>query len=119
MHLPLPLKTQIRYPILRLLTLIIVCGIMFVALPALAQEGVGGALEGVVTKITDLIKGLTLVVGALGITLWGFGKVARPIFPEIASLTGQYFNNFIVGVIVVYLAAEIVDQVAAAAGAGG
>jgi hypothetical protein len=36
MHLPLPIKTQFRYPTLRLLTLIVVCGILFVALPALA-----------------------------------------------------------------------------------
>lgn len=114
----LPKSIKMRYPVVRLMTLIVMMGIMSVAVPALAQDGLGGSLGGIVTSITELIQQLTLVVGVLGIVLWGFGKVARPIFPEISQLTSQYFSNFIIGVVAVFAAAEIVDMVAGAVGGG-
>ena len=114
----LPKSIQMRYPVARLMTLIVVLGIMAVAVPALAQDGIGGTFDSIITSITDLIQQLTLAVGVLGIVIWGFGKVARPIFPEIAQMTAQYFNNFIIGVVVVFAAAEIVDMVAGAVGGG-
>jgi type IV secretory pathway VirB2 component (pilin) len=114
----LPKRIKMRYPVVRLMTLIVVMGIMTVAVPALAQEGVGGTFDAIITSITELIQQLTLAVGVLGIVIWGFGKVARPIFPEIAQLTSQYFNNFIIGVVVVFAATEIVDMVAGAVGGG-
>jgi len=112
---PNPIK--VSYPIVRLMTFIVLVGVLAVAHPALAQDGIGGSLESIVTSITELIQQLTLVVGVLGIVIWGFGKVARPIFPEVSQLTAQYFNQFIIGVVVVFTAAEIVDMVAGAVGA--
>jgi type IV secretory pathway VirB2 component (pilin) len=110
------LNSRLRYPVARLMTMIVIFGVMAVAHPALAQDGIGGSLESIITSITDLIQQLTLGVGVLGVVLWGFGKVARPIFPEIAQLTAQYFNQFIIGVVAVFAAAEIVDMVAGAVG---
>jgi type IV secretory pathway VirB2 component (pilin) len=102
----------------RLMTLVVMAGLVFVAQPALAQDGIGGAFEGIITSITELIQSITLGVGLLGIVLWGFGKVARPIFPEVSQMTAQYFNQFIIGIVVVFAATEIVDMVAGAAGGG-
>jgi type IV secretory pathway VirB2 component (pilin) len=82
---------------------------------ALAQSGGGDAVTaafaGVVETITDIIQGLTVVVGILGIVLYGFGKVARGIFPEIAQMTQQYLKEFIIGIVVVFGAATIVEAV--------
>ncbi len=103
-----------RFLILRLMVILVMCGILFTAAPALAQGGVGGKFEGIITKITELVQNLTLVIGLLGLVLWGFGKVARPIFPAISQLTNQYFNEFIIGIVVVFSAAEIVEMIAGA-----
>ena len=81
--------------------------------PALAQGGAGEAVSaafaGVVETIINIIQGLTLVVGILGFVLYGFGKVARGIFPELAQMTQQYIKDFTVGVVVVYGATTIVE----------
>jgi type IV secretory pathway VirB2 component (pilin) len=116
-YLPKNIKLSPRYPVLRLLTLIVVAGVIGVASPALAQGDPGGAFDAIVTSITELIQNITLIVGVLGLVIWGFGKVARPLFPEISGLTQQYIPNLLIGVVVVFTAAEIVDMVAGAVGA--
>jgi type IV secretory pathway VirB2 component (pilin) len=113
------LTPRLRYPVLRLLTLIVIAGVVGVATPALAADGPGAAFDEIVTSITELIQNITLIVGVLGLVIWGFGKVARPLFPEISGLTQQYIPNLLIGVVVVFTAAEIVDMVAGAVGAGG
>lgn len=114
------LKTG-RSPI-RLMTVLIVVGLVAVvsASPALAQGGdeISAAFSGIVTTITGIIQTLTVVVGILGVTLWGFAKVARPIFPELSQLTGQYIGQFVIGVVAVYVAATVVESITGAIGGG-
>jgi hypothetical protein len=104
----------------RVATLLVMTGLLLVlpAVPALAQAGdqISGAIGEVVTTITDIIQSLTVVVGILGVTMWGFGKVARPIFPEIAQLTSQYIGQFVIGVVVVFVAATVVEGLVGAIG---
>jgi hypothetical protein len=69
-----------------------------------------------VTTIIDIIQSLTVVVGILGVTIWGFGKVARPVFPEISQLTNQYVSQFIIGIVVVFVATTVVEGLASAIG---
>ena len=101
----------------RFLTILVVLSVLAFgpAGAALAQSGAGDAVSsafaGVVETITSIIQGLTLVVGILGFVLYGFGKVARGIFPELAQMTQQYIKDFTVGVVVVYGAATIVEAV--------
>ena len=103
--------------LIRFFTSLVILSILVVgpAGPALAQSGAGDAVSaafaGVVETITSIIQGLTLVVGILGFVLYGFGKVARGIFPELAQMTQQYIKDFTVGVVVVYGAATIVEAV--------
>ena len=104
----------------RVMTLLVVVGLLLVlpAAPALAQggDGISSALGQIVESITNIIQGLTVVVGILGLTLWGFAKVARPIFPELSQLTNQYVGQFVLGVVVVFVAATIVEEIASAVG---
>ena len=87
------------------------------AAPALADSGVGGKFEEIINKIVETVQNLTLVIGLMGLVLWGFGKVARPIVPQISQLTQQYFMQFIIGIVVVFSASEIVEMIAGAVGA--
>ncbi len=112
-----------RVPI-QLLVTIVMIGILLVvpAGSAFAQDGgaVGDAFTGIIETITGIIQSLTIIVGILGITVWGFGKVARPVFPEIAQMTNQYINGFLVGIVAVYVAATVVEELAnAVSGAAG
>ena len=102
----------------RVATLLVMTGLLLVlpAAPAFAQGGISAALGDIVQSITDIIQGLTVVVGILGLTLWGFAKVARPIFPELSQLTNQYVGQFVLGVVVVFVAATVVEEIAAAVG---
>jgi hypothetical protein len=103
---------------LRTATTLVMLGLLLIlpAGSALAQggSGISEAFSGVVTTITDIIQSLTVVVGILGVTIWGFGKVARPIFPEVAGLTQQYISQFLVGVVAVFIAATVVEGISAA-----
>ena len=102
----------------RTITTLLMLGLLLVAPAgsALAQDGTGisEAFSGVVTTITGIIQSLTVVVGILGMTIWGFGKVARPIFPEVAGLTQQYISQFLVGVVAVFIAATVVEGLTSA-----
>jgi type IV secretory pathway VirB2 component (pilin) len=106
-----------RFLMVRLMTLLVMCGLLFTAAPALAQSGVGGKFEEIINKIVETVQNLTLVIGLMGLVLWGFGKVARPIVPQISQLTQQYFMQFIIGIVVVFSASEIVEMIAGAVGA--
>ncbi len=105
---------------LRVLTLLVLVAALLVlpAKAALAQDagGVTEAFTGIVTTITDIIQSLAVVVGILGISFWGFGKLARPIFPEISQMAGQYINQFMIGLVAVYLASNVVEALAGAIG---
>jgi hypothetical protein len=117
------ITASIHNPItLRTITILVMLGLLLVgpAGAALAQDGAGisEAFSGVVTTITDIIQSLTVVVGILGVTIWGFGKVARPIFPEVSSLTQQYISQFLVGVVAVFIAATVVEGITSALSSG-
>ena len=105
----------------RLMTMLVMVGILLVlpAGAALAQGGgdeITAAFSGVVETITGIIQGLAVVVGIAGLSVWGFAKIARPIFPEISNLTQQYIGSLVVGVIVVFVAATVVEGLASAVG---
>ena len=116
------IKLKTDHPPIRLVTALIVIGLVAVvsASPALAQGGdeISAAFSGIVVTITGIIQSLTVVVGILGVTLWGFAKVARPIFPELSQLTGQYIGQFVIGVVAVFVAATVVESIAGAIGGG-
>jgi len=78
---------------IRLVTLLVVIGILLVvpAGTALAQGGdeITTAFAGVVETITGIIQGLAVVVGIAGLSIWGLARIARPIFPELGQLTNR------------------------------
>jgi hypothetical protein len=105
---------------IRLITMLIVVGVLLVvpAGVALAQGGdeITTAFSGVVETIVGIIQGLAVVVGIAGLSIWGLAKIARPIFPELSNLTNQYIGGLVVGVVVVFVAATVVEGLAAAVG---
>jgi hypothetical protein len=125
---PLTMVTRLSQPqnlnVIRLCAFIVTIGVLLGA-PVLggglafAQSGggdVAAAFTDIVTTITDIIQSLTVVVGILGITFWGFGKVARPVFPEVSQMTNQYINGFLVGIVAVFVATSVVEALASAVG---
>ncbi|MCP4359369.1 MAG: hypothetical protein GY796_15250 [Chloroflexi bacterium] len=101
---------------IRLITGLIVVGVLLVvpAGNALAQDEITTAFSNVVTTITGIIQGLAVVIGILGLSIWGLAKIARPVFPELSNLTNQYIGGLVVGVVVVFLAATVVEALASA-----
>jgi type IV secretory pathway VirB2 component (pilin) len=99
----------------RVITFLITFGILVVLLaaPALAQgDEITQTFSTIVTTITGIIQGLAVVVGILGLSVWGLAKIARPIFPEMSNLTQQYIPGLIIGVVVVFVAAVVVEGLA-------
>jgi hypothetical protein len=105
---------------IRVVTPLIVLGILLVvsAGPALAQGGdeITTAFAGVVETITGIIQGLAVVVGIAGLSIWGLARIARPVFPELSQLTSQYIGSLVIGVIIVFVAATVVEGLAGAVG---
>ena len=85
---------------------------------ALAQGGdeITTAFSGVVETIVGIIQGLAVVVGIAGLSVWGLARIARPIFPELSNLTQQYIGSLVIGVVVVFVAATVVEGLASAVG---
>ena len=105
---------------IRVITLLVMAGILLVAPAglALAQGGdqITTALSTVVETITGIIQGLAVVIGIAGLSIWGLARIARPVFPELSSLTQQYIGSLVIGVVIVFVAATIVEGLAAAVG---
>ena len=101
---------------IRLITFTIMLGMLLVvpAGNAFAQDEITTAFGNVVTTITGIIQGLAVVIGILGLSIWGLAKIARPVFPELSNLTNQYIGGLVVGVVVVFLAATVVEALASA-----
>ncbi len=101
---------------IRFITFMIMLGLLLVAPAgnALAQDEITTAFSNVVTTITGIIQGLAVVIGILGLSIWGLAKIARPVFPELSNLTNQYIGGLVVGVVVVFLAATVVEALASA-----
>jgi type IV secretory pathway VirB2 component (pilin) len=103
---------------IRLVALLVMVGILLVAPAgsALAQGGdeITTAFSNVVTTITGIIQGLAVVVGIAGLSLWGLARIARPVFPEMSQLTSQYIGSLVIGVIIVFVAATVVEGLASA-----
>ena len=103
---------------IRLITMLVMIGILLV-LPAglaLAQDEITSAFTGVVETIVGIIQGLAVVVGIAGLSIWGLARIARPIFPELSQLTNQYIGSLVIGVIIVFVAATVVEGLASAVG---
>jgi len=94
-------------------TTVLVLGL---ATPAFAQ--VGEVVANLVTSVTDIIQSIAVAAGVLGLSVWGIGKVTRPVFPQIASLTQNYIPDLLVGVAVVFVASQLVEGLANAIGGG-
>lgn len=107
---------------IRCMTMLVVVGLLLVAPagPALAQGGdeITTALSSVVETITGIIQGLAVVVGIAGLSLWGLARIARPVFPELSNLTNQYIGSLVIGTIVVFVAATVVEGLASAVQGG-
>jgi len=105
---------------IRLMTILIMLGLLLVwpAGTALAQGGdeITTAFSGVVETIVGIIQGLAVVVGIAGLSVWGLARIARPIFPELSNLTQQYIGSLVIGVVVVFVAATVVEGLASAVG---
>ena len=101
---------------IRFMTFLVMVALLLVvpAGNAFAQDEITNAFSNVVTTITGIIQGLAIVVGILGLSIWGFAKIARPVFPELAGLTQQYIGSLVTGVVVVFLAATVVEALASA-----
>ena len=93
------------------------------AAPALAQNGggVGEVVNGMVKSIVDIVQSVAVGAGVLGLTIWGIGKVARPVFPQISGLTQNYIPDLMIGIAVVLVATQIVEALVSSMGgaAGG
>ena len=91
------------------------------ASPAWAQDGtgLGEAIGGMVTVVTDIIQSVCIGLGILGLSIWGLGKVTRPIFPQLAGMTQNYISDLFIGLAVVFIASTVVEGVAQAMEAGG
>jgi hypothetical protein len=105
---------------IRLVTILIMTGLLLIlpAGTALAQGGdeITTAFSGVVETIVGIIQGLAVVVGIAGLSVWGLARIARPIFPELSNLTQQYIGSLVIGVVVVFVAATVVEGLASAVG---
>lgn len=105
---------------IRVVALLLLIGILLVtpADSAMAQGGdeITTAFTEVVTTITGIIQGLAVVVGIAGLSIWGLARIARPVFPEMSQLTSQYIGSLVIGVVVVFLAATVVEGLAGAVG---
>ena len=106
---------QTNIKLIRFLTILIMLSILAVGSvgPALAQGGggdaVASAFSSVIENIMGIVKRLTLYVGGLGLGLWGFGKVIRPVDTTLSQYTQQYLKEFVIGIVIVYGASTIVE----------
>jgi hypothetical protein len=109
------------YRIARWTSMLLCLGLLLgLASPALAQGGdIGQVVSDLVQSITDIIQGVAIGAGILGLSIWGLGKVTRPIFPQISQLAGNYISDLLIGVAVIFVAASIVEGIASAIGGGG
>lgn len=106
--------------ITRIMTLLLMTSLLLgLAAPAMAQGGggsIGGAIDSIVTAITDIIQTVCVGLGILGLSIWGIGKIARPVFPQISALTANYMGDLMIGIAVVFVASQIVEGLASAMG---
>ncbi len=108
--------------IIRVITVLTLLGLALgLAEPALAQGGGGlsAAITGIVTAITKIIQSVCVAAGVLGLSFWGIGKVARPVFPQISALTQNYIPDLLIGIAVVFVASQVVEGLASAMGKAG
>ena len=116
------LKTlQIKNPqsFARMITLLLCLGLLLgYGAPAYAQDAIGDTITSLVESITEIIQGVAIGAGILGLSIWGLGKVTRPIFPQIAQMAGNYISDLLIGVAVIFVAAEIVQGISSAIGGG-
>lgn len=106
-------------PVVHLLVLLVIGSVLLSASPAFAQDGVGAALDSVVKAVTDVIQSVAVGAGILGLSIWGISKVARPMFPQIASVAQNYIPDLLIGLAVIFVATEVVESLASTLGGGG
>src|SRR5512136_2948646 len=107
------MTTQRQLHLTQIITLVVMVSLLLslAATPVLAQGGggeIGTAITGIVTTITGIIQSVCVAAGVLGLSMWGIGKVARPVFPQLSALTQNYISDLMIGIAVVFVAATIV-----------
>jgi hypothetical protein len=105
-------------PVVHVLVVLVIASILLTASPALAQDGVGAALDAVVKAVTDVIQSVAVGAGILGLSIWGIAKVARPMFPQISGLAQNYIPDLLIGLAVIFVATEVVEALAGQLGGG-
>lgn len=82
------------------------------ARPAFAQDPAADMvtlLSDILIILTGVVQALTVIGAILGLTMWGFGKIAKPLFPGLSSLfNGEYVKSIIIDETIVFLASTIV-----------
>ncbi len=116
-----PKNTRTTKVATRIVTLILVIGIIgLAAAPALANQNspgdFGEAIATIVEAITGIIQSVAIGLGVLGLSIWGLAKLARPIFPEISQQVQGYIPGLMIGLVVIFLATEIVEGLSSAIG---
>ena len=114
-------KISIKNPqyLARMISLILCLGLLLgYSSPAYAQDAMGDTITSLVESITEIIQGVAVGAGILGLSIWGLGKVTRPVFPQIAQMAGNYISDLLIGVAVIFVAAEIVQGISSAIGGG-
>ena len=105
------------YFVARVIVWIVLLGVLLgYAAPALADDGIGGVVNNLVESITGIIQDIAIGAGVLGLTIFGIGKLVRPMFPQVAGLTQNYIPDLLVGVAIVFVATEIVEGIAGTIG---
>jgi hypothetical protein len=103
----------------RMVKVLTITALVFVvAMPAFAQDGsgIGDVVNNLVSAIVDIIQSVAIGAGILGLVVWGIGKVARPIFPQISGLTQNYIPDLLIGIAVVLVASQIVEALVSSLG---
>ena len=120
------MQTLIKGDIRPVIIIKIIVGIVLVAIliggitPVLAQGSgdIGDTLNEVINNIVGIIQQITIGIAILGLALWALGKLARPVFPQLSQLTANYISEFVIGIVVIFSVAKIVEGIANAVGGG-
>jgi hypothetical protein len=74
----------------------------------LPQDG-GGAFDGIINSLVDMIKAIARPVALLGLVGWGVAQFAQPFAPEINSRFQGYATKVVFGAVLVVFGADLVD----------
>ena len=106
----------VTYTIIWLLLFGILLGYSTPVFAAGTQDEIGDVIATLVETITTIIRNIAVGIGALGLTTWAVGKIARPLFPQISQMTSNYIPDLLIGIAFVFVASSVVNGLASAMG---